>query len=132
MEDNKDTVIEQEKNERTFTQEEVNEIVKNRLSRAKGEKEDDKKRLDERETELTKREEELTKKEHRLMADELLREKNLPPESLGLVNLSNKETLKESIDLMARLFGKKKIGYTPAAGDGGVIYNFSDSFKRPK
>ena len=74
MEDNKDTVIEQGKNERTFTQEEVNEIVKNRLSRAKGEKEDDKKRLDERETELTKREEELTKKEHRLMADELLSE----------------------------------------------------------
>ena len=48
------------------------------------------------------------------------------------MNLSNKETLKESIDLMARLFGKKKSGYTPAAGDGGVIYNFSDSFKRPK
>lgn len=66
------------------------------------------------------------------MADELLREKNLPPESIGLVNLSNKETLKESIDLMARLFSKKKIGYTPAAGDGGVSYDFSDSFKRPK
>lgn len=130
MEENKDTVIEQEKSGRTFTQEEVNEIVKNRLSRAKGEKEDDKKRLDERETELTKREEALTKKEHRLMADELLREKNLPPESIGLVDLSNKETLKESIDLMSRLFGKKKSRYTPVAG--GVSYDFSDSFKRPK
>lgn len=122
MEENRNTVAEQDKNGKTFTQEEVNEIIKNRLSRVKGEKSETEKHLDEREKELTER-------ENRLTANELLRDKNLPPESIGLVNLENEETLKESIELMSRLFGKKKPKYRPA--DGDPLCYISDAFKRP-
>ena len=92
MEEIKDTETkqEQEQSEKTFTQEEVNEIIKSRLSRVKAEKtEETNKRLDEREAELVQR-------ENRLTAAELIQKKKLPPESIELVNLADKETVSAS------------------------------------
>lgn len=126
MEEIKDTETKQEleQSEKTFTQEEVNEIIKSRLSRVKAEKtEETNKRLDEREAELVQR-------ENRLTAAELIQKKNLPPESIELVNLADKETVSASIDLMEKLFGKKPNAYKPQGGGEYAHSAIEEAFTR--
>ena len=117
--ENMNTGTDQDKNERTFTQEEVNKIIKDRLAREKGEKSKDEKRLEEREAELTRR-------EQRLNAAELLQKNNLPPESIDLLNLESEETLNSFIELLGKLLGSatgkdSKIPYEPHSGDNMTL-----------
>lgn len=79
---------------RTFTQDEVNRIVSERLNKEKGKINAD------REAEYSKREEELDQRELRLHARETLTERNMPNELLDVLNYSSKEELDKCIDVI--------------------------------
>ncbi|MGI6010180.1 MAG: hypothetical protein ACOX8H_01605 [Ruminococcus sp.] len=82
--------------EKLFTQEEVNKIVRDRLSRAK--------HLPA--AEFDRRERELNEREMRLDAREKLADAGIPKELLPLVNCSSKENMESSIELINAYFKK--------------------------
>ena len=79
-----------ENGEKTFTQEEVNKIVSDRLKRES----------DKVTSTLDTREKDLKEREMRLNAREALSEKNLPLELLDVINYSDEESLQKSIDIL--------------------------------
>jgi hypothetical protein len=81
---------------KTFTQDDVNRIVQERLARAKLEAS----------PELQERERKCEQRELQLEAREKLAEAGLPKELLGAINCSTKEDLENSIDTIQKLFGK--------------------------
>lgn len=84
--------------EKTFTQEDVNRIVGERLARA---------RLD-TSPELQERERKCMQRELQLDAREKLADAGLPKELLGVINCSTKEELENSIKTIQKLFGRTK------------------------
>lgn len=102
---------------KTFTQEEVNRIVSERLNREKGKIDAD------REAEYSKREAELNTREIKLKARESLSEKNLPSELIDVINCSNEEELERSLEILERVYKDKKeepqFGFFPIGGNGG-------------
>lgn len=94
MEQNKDL---QQAEEKTFTQEEVNRIVQERLSRTKKDAPD-----------LEAREKEITRKEFVLQAKELLSEKGLPKELAGILHFTDEHELKEAVELLERHYSPKQ------------------------
>ncbi|MGI6007297.1 MAG: hypothetical protein ACOX8E_07370 [Ruminococcus sp.] len=86
----------QQQEEKLFTQEEVNKIVRDRLSRAK--------HLPA--AEFDRRERELNERELRLDAREKLADAGVPKELLPLVNCSSKENMESSIELINAYFKK--------------------------
>lgn len=95
MEDNKETVEQQEK---TFTQEQLNAIVGKRLSEQK----------QQQDAELVKKTEELNKREMVLKAKEMLSEKKLPKELAEVLKYDNEEELKKALDILENVRGFKK------------------------
>lgn len=93
---NENQEVNQGTEERTFTQEDVNRIVQERLSRAKGNESKD---LDERESELNRRELQLRERE-------LLAEAGLPKELVGALRCGSEEEMKKSIETIKSLYGK--------------------------
>lgn len=81
-------------NERTFTQDEVNRIVGERLARVKDSSSD-----------LIERESRCAQRELQLDAREKLADAGLPKELLGVINCSTKENLDNSIKTLQKLFG---------------------------
>lgn len=81
--------------ERTFTQDEVNRIVGERLARVKSEPSAD----------LIERESRCAQRELQLDAREKLANAGLPKELLDVINYSTKENLDNSIKTLQRLFG---------------------------
>lgn len=81
--------------ERTFTQDEVNRIVGERLARVKSEPSAD----------LIEREHRCAQRELQLDAREKLANAGLPKELLDVINYSTKENLDNSIKTLQRLFG---------------------------
>lgn len=84
--------------EKLFTQDDVNRIVGERLSRVKGTQTG---------ADVSEREYELNQREMRLDARERLADLGISKELLPLVNCTNKETMEESIKLIAGQFGAK-------------------------
>ena len=84
--------------EKLFTQEDVNRIVSDRLARAKNNQESGS---------AQEREASLNARELKLDAREQLAELGISKDLLPLVNCSSKDTMKESIDLIAAQFGSK-------------------------
>lgn len=82
---------------KTFTQDEVNRIVSERLNKEKGKINAD------REAEYSKREQELNQRELRLHAREALSERNMPSELLDVLNYSSKEDLDKCIDVIEQV-----------------------------
>lgn len=76
---------------KTFTQDEVNKIVQDRLARQQAKTAEDQASLEQREKDLQKREAVLT-------AKELLREKELPESFSDILDLSDVETLPEKLE----------------------------------
>lgn len=105
MEGNKDTVNTQtEGQEKTFSQAEVDEIVKNRLARdrkSRGTGDD-----------FSEREKELSDREIRLMAREKLFDKHLPADLIDIIKFSDEKTLDEAIEKFEKIIGK-----SPSASD---------------
>ena len=81
-----------------FTQDEVNRIIGERLARVRSAQEG---------AESSEREQSLDQREIRLDARERLADLGISKDLLPLVNCSSKETMKESIDLIAAQFEKK-------------------------
>lgn len=86
----------QQAEEKTFTQEEVNRIVQERLSRTKKDIPD-----------LEAREKEIARKELVLQAKDLLSDKGLPKEFAGILHFTNEHELKEAVELLERHYGPK-------------------------
>lgn len=125
--------------EKRFTQEEVNEIVKNRLERYKKSHEKelseaiqaskeapDSPSYDERMAELEKREKALQLKESRSAMIEFLNNNNLPQNLLEIADLENVEASQEAILRYAEAFGYKPNMPSPLGQydhDGGHVGN---------
>ena len=105
--------------EKTFTQKEVDEIVKNRLAREKKEQEEAKKlakmnaeekamhMAKQKEEELKARETELVKRELTAEAKEILSEKGLNPSLASVLSYTDAESCKESIDVLANAISEE-------------------------
>lgn len=113
---------------RTFTQEEVNKIVSDRLARAK------------RETATDEREAALRAKEARLDCREYLSDKKYPVELLDILSTADVEAFKGSVERLAGLFrSMEDTGPTitvdlsgPLTGSPNRSNPIADAFKPPK
>lgn len=83
--------------EKTFTQEEVNRIVQERLSRTRKDTPD-----------FEAREKELVRKELVLQAKELLSDKGMPKELAGILHFTNEQELKEAVELLEQHCGPEQ------------------------
>lgn len=113
---NADPAANQGIGEKTFSQEEVNRIVGERLAKEKAKSNND--------TDFSKREQELAQRELRLTAKESLTEKGLPVQLLDALNCTDKETMEKSISTIETIFNEFKAkatgqikfkGFQPAA-----------------
>lgn len=84
--------------EKTFTQDEVNEIVKNRLARAM------KQKADAESNPLAEKEKELAARELRLNAREMVASAGLPGELANVLNCKDETELKEHVELLKKYY----------------------------
>lgn len=100
--------------EKTFTQEEVNRIVQERLARAKAEP-------SEKETEISAREKAVTERELRLNARDTFMKKGLPVALLDDLDYSDETKMNNTINIIEKvmLSGRKVAGanYSPMNGN---------------
>lgn len=103
--------------EKTFSQEDVNRIVGERLAKEKAKNSS--------EADLVKREQELAKRELHISAKELLSEKGLPAQLFDALNCTDKETMEKSIATVEKVLNEYKtnaikqvkfVGFQPGAG----------------
>lgn len=97
MEDNTNKTNNPDAGEKTFTQDDVNRIIGERLAKEKSKGEQD----------FSKREKELEMRELRMTAKEMLNERNLSDKLLDALNYSDKETLEKSITTIEEIFKEK-------------------------
>ena len=141
MEDNKNITQSEEvkteetsQEDKTFTQEDVDRIVKDRLTREKGKQD---KNIDE----FQEREKELLERELKCEAREILSEYNLPNDFIDYLNYSDKESLDKSIEGIKLAYekgeekGSDSSGFEffqPGASSGtGNSDPIADAFKHP-
>ena len=86
--------------EKTFTQEDVNRIVGERLAKEKAKNSG--------EADFAKREQELVRRELHMTAKELLSEKGLPVQLFDALNCTDEETMKKSIATIEKIFNEQK------------------------
>lgn len=98
MNQNADPATSQETGEKTFTQEDVNRIVQERLAKEKSKNNGD--------ADFAKREQELAQRELHMSAKEMLSEKGLPVQLFDALNCKDEETLKKSISTIETVFNE--------------------------
>lgn len=114
MEDNKDTLTGKtgtEGTDKTFTQDEVNRIVQDRLAKEKGKGE----------TELQKRMQELDLRERKMNATQKLRENGLPDYLVAALNMETDEAFEASIAAVIKMQKESKTGEPEVIGHGDLI-----------
>ena len=94
---------------RTFTQEEVNSIIRDRLARER-EKADP--HAEEREKEIAAREKDVSDRENLLACKEYIAKHQYPKALLGLYNTENAEEFKASVDKLVKEFPQILSSYT--------------------
>ena len=104
MNQNADPATSQETGEKTFTQEDVNRIVQERLAKEKSKNNGD--------ADFAKREQELAQSELHMSAKEMLSEKGLPVQLFDALNCKDEETLKKSISTIETVFNEYKANAT--------------------
>lgn len=104
MNQNADPAAGQGTGDKTFTQEDVNRIVGERLAKEKARANND--------TDFSKREQELEQRELRLTAKEVLTDKGLPVQLLDALNCTDKETMEKSIATIETIFNDYKANAT--------------------
>lgn len=121
----------QEPNEKMFTQEQVNEIIKKRL---KGQKE-----IESSVQEMNTRAAELTARENRLSCREYLIEKGYPAELLDIIDTSDVETFKNKADKASGVFESRQqnqfvapLASTEPAMWDAIGASFEDTKHTPK
>lgn len=100
---------------RTFTQDDVNRIVGERLAKERAKTD----------LEFSQREQELSKRELNLKAREIMSERKLPNELLEAVNYSDEKTLIKSLDIIEKYLEKPRAtsgfkGVKPAESRHGI------------
>ena len=100
--DNENTVTAQVQEQKTFTQDDVNRIVGERLSKDRSRNEAD----------FVKRENDLKQRELAMTAREMLAEKGLPKDLADILRYSDEESLKIAIDKIKELKSEDTGGYT--------------------
>ncbi len=105
--------------EKTFTQEDVNRIVQERLAKEKAKSSGD--------AEFAKREQDLARRELRMSAREMLSEKGLSVQLIDALNCADQETMEKSIATIETMFNECKAnarsnitfkGFQPGASAG--------------
>ena len=100
--------------DRTFSQDDVNRIVGERLAKEKVKTD----------TALAERESELVQRELMFEGKQLLTEKNLPVELLEILRYTDKKTLEKVIsqfeEILPRCRPSKFVGVAPGMGQGGA------------
>lgn len=104
MNQNADPAAGQGTGEKTFTQDDVNRIVQERLAKEKAKNSG--------EADFAKREQELAQRELHMTAKELLSEKGLPVQLFDALNCTDKETLEKSIATIETVFNEYKANAT--------------------
>lgn len=105
-----------QKQEKLFTQDEVNRIVGERLARVKTEVSPG----------LQERDRALTEREMLLDARERLMEAGLPKELISAINCRTKEDMENSIKVIQRLYGNAGVHEKPVYRVSGGIYGNSN------
>ena len=101
---NADPAAGQGTGEKTFTQDDVNRIVQERLAKEKAKNSGD--------ADFAKREQELAQRELHMTAKELLSEKGLPIQLFDALNCTDKKTLEKSIATIETVFNEYKANAT--------------------
>lgn len=104
MNQNANPATNQEIGEKTFTQEDVNRIVQERLAKEKAKNSGD--------ADFAKREQELAQRELHMTAKELLSEKGLPVQLFDALNCTDKESMEKSIATIETIFNQQKANAT--------------------
>lgn len=109
MEDDKNTVVEQgkttaEQPEKTFTQEEVNRIVQDRLARDRANRQPEPEEPDSKEAAMAAKEADLAKRENRLSCIEILEERKLNKGLLDILDTSDKDEFVKKLDALEKLY----------------------------
>lgn len=104
MNQNADPAAGQGIGEKTFTQEDVNRIVQERLAKEKAKNSGD--------ADFAKREQELVQRELHMTAKELLSEKGLPVQLFDALNCADEEIMKKSISTIETVFNEYKANAT--------------------
>ena len=117
MEDEKKTANGGENTGKTFTQEEVNQIVSSRL------KEEREKMKKEQDAAFAEREQKITAREMRMNAMDKLHEKGLPSSLVDAINCSDDAAMSKSIDILMQTYKTglgeyQKPAYHPVGGTG--------------
>lgn len=131
-----------EKGERTFTQEEVNRIVGERLAKAKakGEAQNDAE-LAEREQAFAEREKALAEKEALFEIKDMLHEKGLPAELLPVLKAGDKKALETALKALdeyanrkgrREVFVEKKLPRHDEVEDGSIDAQLRNAMKAPR
>lgn len=117
MDNEKNTANGGENTGKTFTQEEVNQIVSGRL------KEEREKMKKEQDATFAEREQKIAAREMRLNAIDKLREKGLPSSLVDAINCSSDEAMSKSIDILMQTYKTEqgephRPAYHPVGGIG--------------
>lgn len=105
---------------KTFTQEEVNKIVENRLNRERRKLSSALIGEDPREAELAEREKAVLKKELQAEARAWIANKGLPPESLDLLDYLDKESCNKSLEKLEAVINEAVQARIGAVVKGGA------------
>lgn len=90
-----------EKEEKLFTQDEVNSFVQSRISRIKGQASKEAK------AEYEQKLSELEARENKLMVKEVLQARNMPKELAEVITCTDKEDLNKKLDTIASIYDKQ-------------------------
>ena len=114
------TTQSEENGGKTFTQEDVNRIVSERLAKEKAKNN----------TDFIKREQDLQQRELAMRAKELLAEKELPKDLADILRYSDEESLKMAVDRIQKLKSEELKGFR-ILGDNrlpvGMGHDFDDN-----
>lgn len=115
---------------KTFTQEQLNAIIGERLAKEKAKSE----------AALAEREQQLAKRELKLTAKEKIREMGLPMELLDALDVSNEEALDKALDAVKKAISDKKphakvienrLPQTNNNADDGKVYKLRKAMGLP-
>lgn len=119
--------------ERLFTQDEVNQIIKDRLKRERAKPDPE---LTQRESALTERETALLQRETAMECREYLAQRGYPAEFLEILGTSDFDSFKKKADRVAELTAPKSASAPPLrvydGGGSALASAFRDTSHRPR